>query len=128
MLDFQFPVSMTFIAICAALMTLMVAYVGLYRGKVKVLRGDGGNAILFKRIRIHGNFMETAPLTALVMMAAEVAGLGATWLWLAFGSFFLGRVLHFVLFDSTKRGIAMSLTVFPGFLMGVWILSRIWGM
>ena len=120
------PVSMSFIAACAASLFVLNGYVGLYRSRIGVLRGDGGDPVLFKRIRIHGNFAETAPIAALVTLCAELAGLEAVWLWLAVLSFFIGRVLHYWLYDRRSRAIAMAMTSGPGVAMGAWLLVRLW--
>ena len=119
------PITFTFISVLAICLMPLTAWIGLYRGKTRILRGDGGDAVLFKRIRVHGNLMENAPLFALVLGASETLGLGATWLWLAVASFLAGRVLHYVLYDRKTRGVAMSLTLLPGLLMGVWLLVQL---
>ena len=120
------PVTFSFVSVLAILLIPLTGWVGVLRGKIGVLRGDGGNPDLFKRIRIHGNLMENAPLFALVLGASEYAGLGLFWLWLAVATFVAGRILHYVLYDSTMRGGAMLVTVLPGVLMGLWLLVRIW--
>ncbi|MEX0955463.1 MAG: MAPEG family protein [Rhizobiaceae bacterium] len=120
------PVTLTFISICAAALLPFTAWIGLYRGRIGVLRGDGGNPALFKRIRIHGNFVENAPLVALAMAGAELLGLDAFWLWTGLGAFFAGRVLHYVLYDNTFRGIALLFTTLPAFAWGAWMLWRLW--
>ena len=120
------PVTLTFISICAAMLIPLSGWIGLYRSKIGVLRGDGGNPVLFKRIRIHGNFVENAPLTALAMAGAEGLGLASTWLWTGFGTFLAGRILHYMLYDTTARGFGMLLTTLPAFGWGAWILWRIW--
>ena len=120
------PVTFTFVSVLAILMIPMTGWVGMRRDKVGTLRGDGGDPELFKRIRIHGNLMENAPLLALVMGAAEYAGLGNGWLWLAVATFVAGRIAHYALFDSNKRGLAMFVTVLPSVAMGIWLLVQIW--
>jgi uncharacterized membrane protein YecN with MAPEG domain len=120
------PVSFTFIALCAGALFPTVGWIGLLRGRIGVLRGDGGNPTLFKRIRIHANFIETAPLTAMVLLAAESLGLAQGWLWAALLSYFLGRVGHYVLYDSKLRAGPMALTVGPGLLLGLWTLWTLW--
>lgn len=126
MTDTLLPVTFTFVSVLAILMIPMTGWVGMRRDKVGTLRGDGGDPELFKRIRIHGNLMENAPLLALVMGAAEYAGLGTGWLWLAVATFVAGRIAHYALFDSKKRGLAMFVTVLPSVAMGVWLLTQIW--
>lgn len=121
------PVTFTFISVLAILMIPITGWIGMRRDKIgRVLRGDGGDPILFKRIRIHGNLMENAPLLALIMGAAESTGLGPAWLWLAVATFIVGRVLHYALFDSAKRGLAMLVTVLPSVIMGIWLLTQVW--
>lgn len=120
------PVTLTFVSISAAMLLPLTAWIGLYRRKISVLRGDGGDPALFKRTRIHGNFVENAPLFALAMTGAEALGLGAPWLWSSFCAFVVGRILHYMLYDTTARGLGMLLTTLPAFVWGAWILSRIW--
>lgn len=124
---FFLPVTFTFISLLAILLVPMTGWVGVRRAKIGlVLRGDGGDPDLFKRIRIHGNLMENAPLFAMVLGAAEGAGLGRSWLWLAVATFLVGRIAHHALYDDGKRGVAMLVTLLPGVLMGIWLLASIW--
>jgi len=120
------PVTFTFVSVLAMLLFPFTGWVGVRRGKIGVLRGDGGDAVLFKRIRIHGNLMENAPLFALMLGASEISGLEPFWLWFAVAAFVAGRALHCALYDSKLRAGAMTLTQFPGVLMGLWILAQIW--
>lgn len=118
-------VSLTFIALSAICVFVLVSAVGFRRSATGVLRGDGGDAALFKRIRIHGNFIETAPLMALSLLGAELAGIADRWLWLAVASFFLGRLYHYVRYDARDRGIGMALTVLPAVGLGAMVLDRL---
>ena len=120
------PVTLTFIALSALAMFILVAWIGLTRAPLGVLRGDGDHPVLFKRIRIHANFVETAPLFALSLGAGEALGLGASLLWLAVVSYGLGRIGHYFLYDSKFRGLPMTLTVGPSALIGLWVLYRLW--
>ncbi len=125
MSEIYLPVTFTFISVLAILLIPLTGWIGILRGKTGILRGDRGDPVLFKRIRIHGNLMENAPLFAMVLGAAESAGLGQSLLWLAVLGFVLGRVLHFVLYDSKLRGVAMFITLLPGVVMGGWLLTGI---
>ena len=121
------PVTLTFIGILAILLIPLTGWVGLRRDKIGgVLRGDGDDPTLFKLIRIHGNLMENVPVFVLVLGASEAAGLGSSWLWIAVLTFLVGRLLHFRLYDSTRRGLAMLVTLLPGALMAFWLLLKIW--
>lgn len=121
------PVTLTFIALCAAMLMPLTGWIGLYRGAHDILRGDGGDPVLFKRIRAHGNFIETAPLIAMAIFAAEWLGLGKDWLWAAVLSFAIGRALHWVMYDLKVRAAAMALVTAPGLLLGGWVLYTLWG-
>lgn len=120
------PVTYTFAGLCAIAMMVLVGWVGLKRGSLKVLRGDGGDPVLFKRIRIHGNFIETAPLAVLCMGAAESLGAEALWLWLALVSYAVGRILHVFMYDLKARALPLTLTTGPFLLLGLFVLHRLW--
>ena len=120
------PVTFTFISVIAVLLIPLTGWVGIRRAKVNVLRGDGGDAVLFKRIRIHGNLMENVPLFAIVLGASEYAGLEVNWLWIAIVIFTVGRITHYLLYNSKTRGVAMFITLLPGAAMSIWLLQQIW--
>ena len=122
----QLPVTLTFIALVAAALMPMTAWIGLYRGKHNILRGDGGDPVLHKRIRAHGQWIETAPLVALALGAAESLGAGAVWLWLTVAAYGVGRALHWMIYDSKARGASMSLTTGPAFMLSLWVLWTLW--
>lgn len=122
----DFPVTLSFVALCGIALTPLTSMIGLYRAKIGVLRGDGGDQVLFKRIRMHGNFIETAPIVALSLAGAEALGLAAVWLWLGFISFWAGRVLHYFLYDMKARGFSMTLTTLPPLCWGTFVLWRLW--
>lgn len=114
------PVTAIFITLYSAAIFIMVARVGLRRQAVMALHGDKDDKELHKRIRIHGNLTETAPAFGLALLIAELLGLGALWLWIAVGSFLIGRVWHYHYFNSPKRGNGMLFTLLPGILLGAW--------
>lgn len=120
------PVTFTFISLYAISLPILSGWVGLYRGKVNILRSYGNDPILFKRIRIYGNLIEVAPAFALMLAVAEFLGLTQNWLWMAVGAFLVGRFLHYLLFDNKIRGAAMGLTLFPAAILGIWSLLKIW--
>jgi uncharacterized membrane protein YecN with MAPEG domain len=125
---FELDVTFIFIALYAGCVFALVSAVGLRRAAVGVLRGDGGDSILFKRIRIHGNFVENAPLMALTLLAAESLGIADGWLWAAVASFFSGRLYHWLRYDIADRGLGMALTTLPPVALGVALLYRLWAM
>lgn len=122
----EFTVTLSFVALCGALLMPLSGWIGLYRAKIGVLRGDGGDPVLFKRSRMHGNFIENAPIVALSLAGAEALGLAAVWLWFGFLSFWTGRLLHYYLYDSSLRAISMGLTTFPALAWGLFTLWTVW--
>lgn len=66
------------------------------RGRIseKVSLGDGGNAMMLRRIRAQANCAEYAPLGIVLLAMAELAGRGAGWLHLVGICLLLGRMLH----------------------------------
>ncbi len=120
------PVTITFISLYAVALVILTGWIGIFRGKVGILRGHGGNTVLEKRIRYHGNLIENAPAMALVLGASESLGMTSWFLWLAVCSFVVGRVLYFQLYDQKIRALAMSLTQFPAGLLALWCLYAIY--
>lgn len=83
--------------VCAGLLGLLAVMltvkVGLMRGRKRIYLGDGGDPELQAAVRAHGNLMEFAPLTLLMIYMASdfygfriVAGLSVILL--------IARVLH----------------------------------
>lgn len=120
------PVTITFISLYAIALVVLTGWVGLYRGKIGVLRGHGGDSVLEKRIRYHGNLIENAPAMALVLGASESLGMSNWILWFAVFSFVVGRILYFQLYDKEIRALAMSLTQFPAGLLALWCLYAVY--
>lgn len=87
-------ISLLFAALHALLLIVLAAPVSLYRMRHRIGMGDGGDALLIRRIRVHANFIEYVPMALLSLLLLELAGLPAVWLW-GFGSaLLLGRVMH----------------------------------
>ena len=59
------------LAIAQVPLTVLVSYL---RGRTGIQFLDGGNQTLLRRIRAHGNFVETVPITLLAMAGAELSG------------------------------------------------------
>ncbi len=56
--------------------------------------GDGGDALLLSRIRIHGNAAEYVPLALILMLILELNGGSARWLHVLGIALLVGRVAH----------------------------------
>lgn len=118
-------VSFTFVAICALVPFVLVAWIGIRRGKIGILRGHGDDPVLFWRSRVHGNFIENAPMVALALFAAEAVGVGDGWLWATVAAFFVGRVFHALRFDHKDRALGMSLSTAPAVGLGLAVLFHV---
>lgn len=102
---------MTIVALYAGLLGLL--YLPLAANVIRIRRadsislGDGGNALLERRIRAHGNFAEYVPV-ALILIALGEAGGGPSWLIHGFGiALVIGRAMHAVALTSlTPRSVA----------------------
>ncbi len=58
----------------AVFQMLLLLYVARGRGRYKTGLGDGGSPQLLKRIRIHGNLAENAPLFLILLALVETSG------------------------------------------------------
>ncbi|MEQ1509056.1 MAG: MAPEG family protein [Sphingopyxis sp.] len=100
-------------AACAALINL---WLGIRCGKVrsseKISHGDGGNGLLARRMRAQLNFAENAPVVLVLVLALELSGTPAMWLWILAVGFIMGRILHALGMDSENtnwmRGAGIS--------------------
>lgn len=84
--------------IYAGLVTLLFVALSFrvigFRRSARVPLGDGGNAILTRCLRAHGNFAEYAPLAIVLMALAEFQG-QPTWILHGLGIALLaGRLVH----------------------------------
>jgi len=88
------PITLT-IAGAAAIVNFWLAIrIVALRIKLKVLIGDGGNALLQTRMRAQLNYMEYTPLILILLGLIEFARGTSTWLWAAGIIYILGRIVH----------------------------------
>ena len=85
------------------------------RGRAKVALGTGGDPLLERAVRAHGNFAEYVPLALVLMMSAELVGSPHGWLHIAGVAVLLGRLSHAVGVSRAPenfryRGAGMVLT------------------
>lgn len=82
-------------ALIGLLVVALAARVVRLRRQYRIGIGDGGQPLLARAIRAHGNLIEHAPLMLLLLLIAELSqALTATWLHVAGGLIVAGRVLH----------------------------------
>ena len=88
------------LAAAAAVINLWASIrIGSLRGKAKIIHGDGGDALLARRMRAQLNFVENVPLVLILAGLIEAAGKGGQWLAVVGGVFMLLRVGHIIGMD-----------------------------
>lgn len=111
--------------LAAALAALIAGWLGSRCGSIrikdKILHGDGGNSLLYRRMRAQSNFTEYTPIALVLILALDLSNQDGWLLGLTALAFMLGRVLHGIGMDAEAaakpRMIGMLLT-FP--LLMLW--------
>lgn len=113
-----------------ALYLLMLVYLifGVIRIRFgnKISIGDGGRDDLAKRIRAHGNFVETTPFMMLALIGLAMLNASPIIIHLFGAVFLIGRILHAVGMVGSAvnkpRQIGMLLTLLCFTLVALYIL------
>ena len=92
---------LTFLFIMLSLRTIAARRTG------RVEIGDGGDKALLRRMRVHANFTEYAPLGLVLMGLAEALKLGAPWLHGIGVVLLAGRILHAYGLSQTPHVLPM---------------------
>ena len=129
-MEFVLPVSLTSAAMFGLLALWLAVRTGRARLKARVGHGDGGDALLARRMRAQLNFVETAPFVLALIVLIDLAGAGRGWLvWVAL-VFVIGRVLHGFGMDADMAGrprqIGTGITLLT--LLGLSIVAVLVGM
>src|SRR5262245_60298774 len=108
------PVTALLTGFFALMMVGLSVPVSLRRRETGVAYGDGGDGILQRRIRAHGNFIEYAPLALIALAMVEIVGAPAAIIWGLAAAMLFSRVLHalgMLVFTATPwtRGAGMLL-------------------
>ncbi len=109
--------NLTITALYASLLALV--FLGLsfniirLRFKLKVGVGDGGEKLLVKAIRIHGNFSEYIPLALILLASYELSGANSLWLHGLGATLLIGRILHAI---GLSQSIGTSIPRITGML------------
>ncbi|MBO0906487.1 MAPEG family protein [Jiella sonneratiae] len=88
------PIAALYAAILTPLFIGLAVRVVLRRNSLATTIGDGGDAALTRRIRVHGNFCEYAPMALLLLALAESVATPGWVLHLAGILLVAGRCLH----------------------------------
>jgi uncharacterized membrane protein YecN with MAPEG domain len=111
------PITTLITGILAVLQVPLTVLVSYLRGRTGIQFLDGGNETLLRRIRAHGNFTETVPITLIAMACAELSGASSAVLWRGGVCLLVGRAVHVWAALSVKgwglpRIVAMVLTFY----------------
>ena len=114
------PITLTIAGAAALLHIWLSVRVSRLRRPLKIGVGDGGNEVLARRMRAHGNFSENMPIMLVLLGFLELATGGSLWLWGAALAFVLARIAHAFGMDRPGAnalrvgGIAISWAVLLG--------------
>lgn len=108
------PITLTLAAACALLNFWLAMRCVKLRFGGKVLHGDGGNALLARRMRAHSNFVEYTPIVIILVGLIELAAGTSPWLWMSALVYVLARIAHGLSMDREQsnwwRGVGAMLT------------------
>lgn len=88
------PITLTIAGAAAILHIWLSVRVSRLRRPLKIGVGDGGNEMLARRMRAHGNYAENMPIFLVLLGFIELATGGNLWLWAAAILFILARLAH----------------------------------
>ncbi|HWT11869.1 MAG TPA: MAPEG family protein [Allosphingosinicella sp.] len=120
------PITLTIAGAAAILHVWLSVRVSRLRRPLKIGVGDGGNEVLARRMRAHGNYAENMPILLILLGFTELATGGNLWLWGAAILFILARIAHAFGMDRAGAnplrvgGIAISWAVLLG--LGVYAI------
>jgi uncharacterized membrane protein YecN with MAPEG domain len=98
----------------AALINAWLAFrVGRARHASGVMLGDGGDALLVRRMRAQANLVEYAPFILILIGLIELTEGPSLWLWIASAAFLIARLLHPFGMDGVRgcRMLGTSVTL-----------------
>lgn len=105
-----------FVAVLLVFQVVITNVVGYRRLKTNIHFLDGGDTVLTRRMRAHGNFTETVPITLLGMLTAELIGANAAVLWIGGGLLLVGRAWHYTVIVTQGWGNGRALSMVLTFL------------
>ena len=116
-------ISLLSIAIAALINLWLATRCGKVRISDKVLHGDGGNALLAKRMRAQANFIEYTPIALLLILVLDINGQHGWLLAITALVFMAGRIMHAFGMDADhpakSRQFGIMMTFIP---MLIWII------
>jgi len=105
------PITALYAGLLGVLMLILAFRVVAVRRTTSIGLGDGGDALLLSRIRIHGNAAEYVPLALILMLILELNGGSARWLHVLGVALLAGRLAH-------AQGLSQTAGTSAGRLVG----------
>lgn len=96
-------------------------WVTMGRARWAAHHGDGGQASLQRRIRIHANFAEYAPLALILIGLNEARGMGGAGLHLLLGALAFARLVHPIGMLAAEGSIAQYALRAPA-MVSTWLV------
>ena len=121
------PITLTIAGAAAILHIWLSLRVSRLRRPLQIGVGDGGNEVLARRMRAHGNYAENMPIFLILLGLIELSTGGNLWLWCAAILFILARIAHAFGMDRPGAnplrvgGISLSWLVLLG--LGAYAIS-----
>lgn len=118
------PVTLVMTAAAAFINFWLAVRIVAVRRRAGVSHGDGGDALLGRRMRAQLNFVESTPFVLLLILALELSTAASSVLALVGLIYMVGRVLHGVGMDAQTggwprmAGTVITLTVLMG--LAIW--------
>lgn len=125
-----FEVTGFYTAIFGVLMVIFTLRVGMYRVKSRISLGDQGDKELLRRMRAHGNFVETVPMALILLAMVEAAGAADGWLHTIALLLLVGRLSHWLQLSGfikplPFRMMGMILTFTSMLTSSAWLLLNL---
>jgi uncharacterized membrane protein YecN with MAPEG domain len=98
-----------FIGLFAVMQVPITITVGYRRLQTRIPFFDGGDGTLMRRMRAHGNFTETVPISLLAMAGAELTGAPHWLLWSGGAALLAGRLVHLATLVRSEWGIGRAI-------------------
>ena len=105
------PITALYAGLLGLLMLILAFRVVAVRRATSIGLGDGGDALLFSRIRIHANAAEYVPLALILMLILELNGGSPRLLHVLGVALLVGRIAH-------VQGLSQSTGTSAGRLVG----------
>lgn len=101
------PITALFAGLLAPILLLLITRVFRYRQAKRVEIGDGNDRELLRRMRVHANFIETAPFVLILMGLAESLRAPSIALYAVGALILVGRIFHAYGLSQTPHNLRL---------------------